>query len=117
MSILGLILYQLISLLFGTLGFWTPEVWAPKFLFFMLTDISAGKLFPLDIFPSIIQNIMLATPFPYFSYIQVQVFLGRYSMTQAWWSLAGLVGWIISLSLLLWWVWHRGMKDYSAAGN
>ncbi|MBU0579514.1 ABC-2 family transporter protein [Patescibacteria group bacterium] len=55
---LGIIIHFIINLLFGTIGFWSPDSWGPKFLFFMLIEFTAGKLYPLDILPQIIQKII-----------------------------------------------------------
>ncbi len=113
----GILLHYEISLLFGTIGFWSPDVWGPKFLFFMIMDFTAGKLFPLDILPRIIQDAIYLTPFPYLSYIQIQVFLERFS-TMELLRQAGILGfWVIAMGLITTWIWQRGMRDYSAAGN
>lgn len=113
----GIILYFEITLLFGTIGFWSPDVWGPKFLFFMIMDFTAGKLFPLDILPEIIQKVIYLTPFPYLSYVQIQVFLENLSTTELLQNSLALLFWIVSMGILATVVWRRGMLDYSAAGN
>lgn len=49
--IISALLYFYISFLISLSGFWTPDVWAPRFLFFVVTDFLSGGLFPLDILP------------------------------------------------------------------
>jgi len=115
--IAGTVLYFLISLLFGSLGFWSPETWGPRFLFFMFLDFTAGKLFPLDILPQVIQRVLYLTPFPYLSFIQTQLFLGRLTGAEAVTSSLGLVVWLGLAAVLVKVVWHRGIKSYSAVGQ
>lgn len=114
---LAIILHFYIEILFGTMGFWSPQTWAPKFLFFVLVDITAGKLFPLDILPTWLQTIINLTPFPYLAYVQTQLFLGRLSPTEIAGYSAGLVAWTVGLWIVARVVWQRGIKSYSAAGN
>jgi len=114
--LIGVILYFLIQLLFGSIGFWSPETWAPRFLFMMFLEFTAGKLFPLDILPKMVQNIVLLTPFPYFSYFQIQVFLNRLTTQQLITYLATSIFWTILLTIVVGKIWKRGIKGYQAAG-
>ncbi len=114
--VIGVLLYLVVNLLFGSIGFWSPEVWAPRFLFFMFLDFTAGKLYPLNILPKVVQTILFFTPFPYFSYIQTQIFLQKVTFMQAlgWVGLAGV--WAAGLWFLFVKVWHKGLKEYNATG-
>lgn len=113
---LGACLYFFVILLFGTLGFWSPETWGPRFLFFMFVDITAGKLFPLDILPMGLQKLLYATPFPYLSFVQIQTLLGRMSTTESLQALGGVFAWTVGLAALFSFVWTKGIKEYTAAG-
>ena len=114
--LIGVILYFLVQLLFGSIGFWSPETWAPRFLFMMFLEFTAGKLFPLDILPQFVQKIIFLTPFPYFSYFQIQVFLNRLTTTQLLTYLLTSILWIILLTVIVSKLWQRGIKEYQAAG-
>lgn len=113
----GTVIHFYISIWFGTLGFWSPQTWGPKFLFFMFIDFTAGKLYPLDILPPVIRNALYFTPFPYLSYAQIQLFLGRFSGDELRWWWAGLVFWLVAS----WWLartsWRRGISNYEAVGG
>lgn len=113
---LGLALYFGINILFGTLGFWAPHTWGPRFLFFMFLDFTAGKLFPLDILPEFIQKVIYVTPLPYLSYIQIQTLMGRFTIQESITSLLGATAWVVGLWVLVRYIWHKGMKEYTAAG-
>jgi len=112
----GALVNFFITLLFGSLGFWSPETWGPRFLFFMIIDFTAGKLFPLDILPNVVRQALYFTPFPYLSYAQIQLFLGRLSPSEMLSNFFVLTGWVIALGVASMLVWKRGLKDYAAAG-
>lgn len=113
----GLILNFIISLLFGSLGFWSPQVWGPKFLFFMILDFTAGKLFPLDILPMTLQKIIYFTPFPYLSFVQIQLFLNRLSSQDIIKHTSILIFWILILGIITKKVWKNGLKTYESVGR
>jgi ABC-2 type transport system permease protein len=116
-AILGTVLMFVIMLLFGTIGFWSPETWGPRFLFYMFLEFTAGKLFPLSIFPEIVQKILFCTPFPYLTYAQSQIFLGRYTGSDISNTFLSVVFWIIFLSAAFLFLWRKGIKEYGALGH
>lgn len=115
--IMGIILKFFISLLMGAIGFWSPDSWGPRFLFFMIVDFTAGKLYPLDILPKIIQKIIYLTPLPYLSFMQTQLFLEKLSNNQIITSSFVFMFWIAALFILVKKVWKKGLRDYAAAGR
>ncbi len=115
-AILGTVIHFFITIIFGSIGFWSPETWGPKFLFFMILDFTAGKLYPLDILPRAVQQVLLITPFPYLSYVQIQLFLGRLTSTQMAWGWISLLIWTVITWLVAQWVWTKGTKGYEANG-
>lgn len=114
---LGVLIYFFISIIFGTLGFWSPDTWGPKFLFFMILDFTAGKLYPLDILPVPVQTILKLTPFPYLSYVQIQLFLGRLPTQDIWLYWAGLLTWTVICWQLATRLWNKGAHSYEATGQ
>lgn len=107
----------LLLMLLGMIGFWSPETWAPRFLFFILLDVTAGKLFPLDILPKIIQQVLFLTPLPYLSFMQTQLFLGKLDATSLWQHTVIFVSWMLVGTVLVRIIWRRGMRQYAGAGQ
>jgi ABC-2 type transport system permease protein len=116
-ALLGTAIHFYITLLFGWMGFYAPETWGPKFLFFMIVDVTAGKMFPLDILPQALQTAVWLTPFPYLSYAQTQLFLGRLSSQEMWLLTVSLMGWTIGLWALAHWGWQRGVRSFEGTGQ
>lgn len=113
----AVVLNFFISLLFGSIGFWSPDTWGPRFLFYTLMQFTAGQLFPLDVLPQAFQKIMYATPLPYLSFVQTQVFLNKYSTPELWRHTAVLLFWIVLTGVASRIIWKRGLRDYDAAGR
>jgi ABC-2 type transport system permease protein len=116
-SFAGVILNFFISLVLGAIGFWSPETWGPRFLIFMILDFTAGKMFPLDILPEILQKILMLTPFPYMSFLQVQLFLGRVESSEILNLSLNLAIWVVLTGVLALFLWKKGLKDYEAVGR
>lgn len=106
-----------IQLIFGSFGFHTPETWAPRFVFFVLVDLAGGKLFPLDILPKSAQTFLQFTPFPYFSFWQIQLFLGKLSPHAIVQHSITLGIWLLATAALSAYLWKRGIKEYDATGQ
>lgn len=115
--ILGMILNFFITLLMGAIGFWSPDSWGPRFLFFMIVDFTAGKLFPLDILPKIIQKIIYLTPLPYLSFAQSQLFLEKFTSSEILLNSLVFVVWIFILFYFVQKTWKKGLRNYAAAGQ
>jgi len=115
--ILATLISFIINLLFGSIGFWSPDSWGPKFLFYMFLDFTAGKLYPLDILPNFIQQIVYLTPFPYLSYVQTQLFLGRLQSDQIIPITLVMITWILGLTFIFKIIWNKGLKNYTAMGQ
>lgn len=114
---IGLSIFFLVLFLLGTIGFWSPETWAPRFLLFVFIDFTSGKLFPLDILPLVIQKLVYLTPFPYFSYVQTQIYLGKLSIEGSLRNIFISSIWLIILALSSIKVWKKGIKEYTAVGR
>lgn len=113
--VLATFIYFFINMCLGFLAFYTPEnVWAPRFLFFMILDFMVGGLFPLDILPDFMFKLLMLTPFPYFLYFPIAVYLGKFT---GWAFLAyGFVGifWAFILLRLTVYLWEVGLRAYGA---
>ena len=115
--IFGVVLTFCLQVIFGSIGFWSPDTWGPRFLFYILVDLTSGKLFPLDVLPKAVQTILFLTPFPYFTYAQVQFALGRFTFQEAWHAFGTLTLWMVILISFTFFLWKKGMNQYQAAGQ
>lgn len=113
---LGLILYFIFVFTIGMLAFWIENVWAPLFLVTMFLEGFGGGLFPVDILPSPIYQILLLTPFPYFIYFPAKIYLGTLAINEVIFGFVVLLTWIIAAFWLMLWLLKKGLRHYSAFG-
>lgn len=112
----GIILAFFISFMMSLIAFWTPEIWAPRFIYFILVFILAGNYFPLDILPEKLFTLLLLTPFPYFIFFPLNVLqFGTAHVTFL--SLYMPIVWGIVLFVLSKKLWNKGLKEYTFYGR
>jgi ABC-2 type transport system permease protein len=115
--IAGIFLYFFINMIFGFIGFWSPDAWAPRFLFFMIMSFAAGTLFPLDVFPKTFVTIITYTPFPYLTFFQAKLFLEQLSGADTLRGFIVMGAWIAIMWLLARALWHKGIRGYGSEGH
>ena len=112
----SMVLYFFINFLIGTIGFWTPEVWAPRFIFQIVLGFASGSYFPLDFLPKPIYFFLKLTPFNYLIFFPVQIYLKRISISGIIQGFLVLIIWFFILLRLVRFVWRKGLKQYEAQG-
>lgn len=113
--LLAILIYFYINILFGSLAFWSRDVWAPRFLLMVIMEFATGAMFPLDMLPLFWQKIALLTPFPYLLYVPLKIYLGTGLTILP--HLLGSVIWAVILAILANLVWKKGIKSYEAEGR
>ena len=96
------------------LAFWTERASAIEQLIFLLYLFLSGYIAPLEVFPPVVREIALWTPFPYLIHfpasllVGLPVDLGR--------GLAMITVWFTLFFILNRWLWRKGLKQYSGMG-
>ncbi len=117
-SIIGaLIIYFNLNLIISLTAFWTENSWGPLFLMTILLESLGGGLFPIDILPRQLFNVLMFTPFPYLIYFPAKLYLGNMSHPELFFGFSVMIIWIIILSLLSRIILDAGFRHFSAAGN
>ncbi|OGH27594.1 MAG: hypothetical protein A3C27_02065 [Candidatus Levybacteria bacterium RIFCSPHIGHO2_02_FULL_39_36] len=114
---LALLLYFFINLLLGFIGFWSPEVWAPRFIFITILTFFAGGLFPLDILPKPIFSIIELLPFTYLLYFPLKIYLGQLMLSEIFKGLMISGFWTVIFYFIARLVWQKGLRIYTAYGR
>jgi ABC-2 type transport system permease protein len=99
------------------LAFWVLEVSTFIFILFAFEYLAGGHLFPLDILPSGVQSVLNYTPFPYQLFFPVSIYVGKTSGRALYEGLAIQTAWVVASYFLARFVWHRGIRKYSAVGG
>lgn len=114
---LALMLYFYINFLFGLLAFWTPDTWAPRFLFFVVLEFLAGGLFPLDILPQFLYQVLRFLPLFYLNFFPLKIYLGQLSILEVAEGLTICLFWTVIFYWVVQAVWRKGLRVYSAEGR
>lgn len=115
--IVAIFLNFFISCLIGLIGFWSPDVWAPRFLFYVILSFFTGSYFPLDILPKTLQNTLSLLPFPYLMYFPIKIYLGHLNLMDIISGLIISLMWVLLIYFALSFVWKKGIKNYNAYGR
>jgi len=117
--IVSVILFFELALLTGMIPFWMPEAgWSAQFLFMVIiVEFLSGGVFPLDVFPKLIVNVLHAFPFPYLIFFPLQVYLGKLTMTAVVGGVIVSTVWAVILYFLIKHFWNKGIVRYSSEGR
>ncbi len=116
-TLLAGLLQFFIAYTVAMLAFWVLDVSTFIFAQFALEHIASGHLFPLDILPPWLAQVLLLSPYPYLAYFPVGIYLGRITGPALWQGLAVQVFWVGAGYVLARSVFNRGLRKYSAVGG
>jgi len=111
--------YSINFLLSGTitsLAFWTTRVFSIHEFYYATILLFAGQFVPLQLMPTVIQNIAKFLPFQLFMYLPIQMIQGKLTSTEIMEGYIAGVVWLVIASILFRWIWREGVKRYSAVG-
>jgi ABC-2 type transport system permease protein len=118
LTAMAIVIFFLMLTLVSFIPFWLVEqTWAPVFLFLTIAEILSGSIFPLDIFPKAVQEVMYLLPFPYLVFMPIQVYLGKVAGMELVKSLLAAGFWLVGLMIAVSWIWKRGVVHYRAEGR
>ena len=115
--VLAGLLQFFIAYLMALLAFWVLDVSTFIFIQFAFEYLASGHLFPLDILPAWLAQLLKLTPYPYLCYFPVSIYLGRVTGAELWQGLAIQTAWVLLGYALARYVWSRGIRKYSAVGG
>lgn len=115
--VLTALLQFFMSYTMAMLAFWVLEVSTFIFILFAFEYIAGGHLFPIDILPPIVAQVLKFTPFPYQLFFPVSVYLGRVEGVEMWTGLGIQFAWTVFFIIFARWIWSRGIRKYTAVGG
>jgi ABC-2 type transport system permease protein len=115
--LLTALLQFFMSYAMAMLAFWILEVSTFIFILFAFEYMASGHLFPLDILPRGLQQILDYTPFPYQLYFPVSIYMGKATGERLLIGLLSQAAWVVFTYCLARFAWRRGIKHYSAVGG
>jgi ABC-2 type transport system permease protein len=111
---IAFLLRFLIQYTFGLLSFWTERASAIEQLWFLTYIFLSGIIAPLDVFPPLVRDIVMWTPFPYMVYFPAALLVGK--AIDVWQGIGVMAGWMVVFFVISRWLWRKGIKQYSGMG-
>jgi len=111
---LAFVLRFLIQYTFALFAFWTERASAIEQFWMLFFLFLSGLIAPLDVFPPLVRQVALWTPFPYLVYFPAALLVGLPVNTGQ--GLLVILVWAVLFFGLNRWLWRRGLKQYSGMG-
>lgn len=100
----------------GDLSFRLIQMWPLRPLFSSLANLLGGALFPLDVLPTSLYNILQWNPFALLFFVNTKLLLSSLPPDQLLRYLAASVGWMIMFGVIHVWLWKIGLRRYESMG-
>ncbi|MDQ0177254.1 ABC transporter permease [Bacillus chungangensis] len=112
--ICNFLLLFIFGLVVSTFSFWLIEMWPLRPLYASLMGLLGGTLYPLDLLPTTVQDLLLFLPFSLFGYVNTKVLQGALSTDdEVFFMIVSLV-WTLFFLLIYHILWKKGLKRYEA---
>ncbi len=96
------------------LSFWTERASAIEQFWFLFYLFLSGIIAPLEVFPPVVRQVVLWTPFPYLIDFPASILVGfPVNWVQ---GLGAIAAWTLLFFGLNRWLWRKGLKQYSGMG-
>jgi ABC-2 type transport system permease protein len=115
--VLTALLQFFMSYAMAMLAFWVLEISTFIFILYAFEYLASGHLFPLDVLPAGLKQVLFLTPFPYQLYFPVSVYMGRVTGDDLWRGLIVQCLWVFLAYAAARAMWRSGIKRYSAFGG
>lgn len=113
---LAAILGFAVNLFEGVITFYTTEPAGIMNMISHIIKIFSGFWIPLNFFPSAMKKIVEMTPFPYMLYIPYQSLRFNSFDNEVFRNFGISLFWSISLTLMMYYFWRKGLARYEAIG-
>ena len=115
--VLTALLQFFISYAMAMLAFWFLEITTFIFILFAFEYLASGHMFPLDVLPPGLKEVLFLTPFPYQLYFPISIYMGKVAGSDLWHGLLMQFLWVLLAYAFARFMWARGIKKYSAFGG
>lgn len=115
-ALLGLILWNLLMIILGSLAFWLTEIRSLVTVVDLIFTFLKGAYIPAYLFPEKIKTFLAYTPFGYLTSFPTDVYQGLISGDKLFTGLTIIITWMVILYVLCGFIYKRGIRRYEAFG-
>lgn len=116
-TLLAYALITQIKFLLGISAFWIAEVSGFLEIWNTMMAVFGGRLLPLNLMPDWLQWLGNLLPIELLYSFPMQILMNRITTEELWWGFVRQLLWLGVLSLLVRWMWRRGLVAYEAYGG
>lgn len=113
-SALAFALRFLMQYTLSMLAFWVERASALEQFWLLFYLFLSGLIAPLEMFPPLLREIVLWTPFPYLIFFPASILVGLPIDVAR--GLLVMLGWSVLFYAAYRWLWRRGLRQYSGMG-
>lgn len=114
--ILGTVIAININILIACMTFYSPDADGVRNAINHMLRIASGALVPIYMFPDVLKNILLLSPFPALAYLPVYVLQTPLALNIILYHLVVTLSWSIILTFITNKIWVKSLKDYESVG-
>lgn len=104
----------LIQYTFAMMAFWTERASSIEQCWHLFYQFLSGLIAPLEVFPDVVRNLVLITPFPYLVHFPSAILTGLpVNIPQ---GFLVMFAWCAFFYFCNRWLWKKGLKQYSGMG-
>lgn len=111
------LLQFLLAYITALLAFWVLEISTMGFMLLAAQRLAGGEMFPLDLLPERLTQVLMLTPFPYCTFFPVSVYMGRINGDAILHGLLMQLFWIGLLLAVARFIWSKGLRTYTVVGG
>lgn len=108
---------SLMGLLMGLISFWTFQLAGIQLIYRFVTQLFAGALIPLWLFPPALHTVAILLPFQAIAFLPVSIYLGQMQGTELAGAFATQLIWVLLLSALVQLIWFRAQRFVIVQGG
>ncbi len=112
----GTIIALNINILIASLNFYTPDADGIRNGLNHVLGLITGAVIPISLFPTLLKNIILLTPFPAMAFLPVYVLQNKLPIPTVLWYLSISIIWSIILTITTNKIWKHSLKQYESVG-
>jgi len=101
----------------GMISFWFLEVSSLLFIYMLMNFFFSGHMFPLDVLPSPLDDLIRLVPLQYLAYFPAAVFLGKIEGPELVQGLCVQAFWVVVFMMLCHTAFNRGVRRYAGFGG
>lgn len=114
---LGFLLSMSMNLIIHTLCFFYGDQGSNITLLNYIISILGGGIFPLSFLPAKVFAIINFLPFKFLFFVPANVFLGKMGVSEILYSWLNVSVWIITFFAIYYFLFQKGLKNYTATGR